>query len=132
MDVSSEDLDALVDPDAQETVPMWTVESQQAALEVALATLEAWARPDLPHDHWWSELQRYLTPAAREVVALTDPANIPVTSVSGVQLSEEGDTAYVGWVAAETNDGPWWVLVAWQPDGTWLVDRITRSHEAAS
>lgn len=131
-DVSSEDADALSDPDATEAVPVWTAESRQAVLEVAMAALQAWARPDLPHDQWWSGLSGYLTAGARDVVVLTDPANIPVTSIAAVSLPDEGQTAYVGWVAAETNDGPWWVLVAWQPDGTWLVDRITRSHEAAS
>lgn len=131
-DVSSEDADALSDPDASEAVPVWTAESRQAVLEVATAALQAWARPDLPHDQWWSGLSGYLTAGARDVVVLTDPANIPVTSIAAVSLPDEGQTAYVGWVAAETNDGPWWVLVAWQPDGTWLVDRITRSHEAAA
>lgn len=128
-DVASEDLDALVDPDAREVVPTWTEESRRAALDVAMAAMQAWARPDLPHEQWWAGLQGYLSPGAREVVVMTDPANIPVTTVTDVQLPDEGETAYVGWVEADTDDGPWWVLVACQPDGSWLVDRITRSHE---
>jgi hypothetical protein len=130
-DVVTEDDDMLIDPEASEAVPMWTDESRVAALDLAARAIEAWARPDLPYEQWWAGLAGYLTPGAREVVALTDPANIPVTSVAGVELPDEGDTAYVGWISADTNDGTWWVLVAWQADGTWLVDRITQSREVA-
>lgn len=131
-DVVTEDDEMLVDADASESVPAWTDESRRDALDLAVAALAAWARPDLPHDQWWAGLAGYLTAGAREVITMTDPANIPVTSVEAVELPDEGDTAYVGWIAAQTNDGTWWVLVAWQPDGTWLVDRITQSHEVAS
>lgn len=131
-DAVTEDDDALSDPDAVEQVPAWTDQTRASALEVATAAMTAWARPDLPYDQWWAGLATYLTPGAREVVALTDPANIPVTVAGAATLPDEGDTAYVGWVSFDTDDGTWWVLVAWQETGTWLVDRITASREVAS
>jgi hypothetical protein len=130
-DVVSETDDMLVDPNQREGVPTWSEETRTQALGAATAAMTAWARPDLPYDAWWSGLQAYLTPAAREVVALTDPANVPVTSFGPAQLPDEGDTAYVAWISFETNSGTWWVLAAWQDEDTWLVDRITQSREVA-
>ncbi|WP_431838003.1 hypothetical protein [Cellulomonas sp. Y8] len=130
-DVVTETDDMLVDPKQREAVPTWSEDTRAQALAAATTAMTAWARPDLPYDAWWSGLRDHLTSGAREVVAMTDPANVPVTSFGPAQLPDEGDTAYVAWISFETNSGTWWVLAAWQDEGTWLVDRITQSREVA-
>ncbi len=128
-DVDSEDGNMLVDPEVTAVVPTWSPELHVAAIDAATTAITDWARPDLTYDQWWPGLAGHLTPGAQQTVVDTDPVNIPVTTVGAAVLPDEGATAYLAWVSFETNAGTWWVLVAWQGDGTWLADRITQSHE---
>lgn len=122
-DVELEDPDALVDPGTVEVTP------QHPELDAgcfAQSVMNAWARPDLTHDQWWSGLSGLLTAGAQEIVVETDPALIPVTGAAAVDLVDAG-SPHLAWVSFDSGADTWWVLLAWQSDGRWLADRITQS-----
>lgn len=122
-DVELEDPDALVDLGAVEVTPQ---DPGPDAGCFAQSVMNAWARPDLPHDQWWAGLSDLLTAGAQEIVVETDPALIPVTSATAVDLVDAG-SPYLAWVSFDSGADTWWVLLAWQPDGRWLADRITQT-----
>lgn len=120
-DVELEHSDALVDPGETEALPDPT-----ALGCAAQAVMVAWARPDLPHEQWWEALSPLLTAGARDIVVDTDPASIPVHEAFAGELVD-GGSDWLVWVSFSTDVGGWWVLLAWQADGSWLADRITQT-----
>ncbi|OJV22900.1 MAG: hypothetical protein BGO26_00180 [Actinobacteria bacterium 69-20] len=124
----AEGLDELQPADATpQAVPTPGADHDAGALAQALTTLRAWADSALPADRWRAQLAPLMSAPGLAALAGTDPAAVPVHKVNGGRVVDAG-TAYLAWVAADTDAGTWWVLVSWQPaTGQWLTERITRS-----
>lgn len=109
-----------------QAVPTPGADHDAGALAQALATLRAWADSSLPADRWRARLAPLMSGPALAALTGTDPTAVPVHQVAGGRVVDTG-TAYLAWVAADTDAGTWWVLVSWQPTtGQWLTERITR------
>lgn len=121
----------VIDEDTGETVapqpvPSWDQAAREAVVEAAEAALTAFARPHLDYETWWAELEPLLTPQAAEDYAYVDPANVPVTAVTGPGQLVDDTSAYVARVEVPTDVGPYTVIVS-RADGAapWLTTRIT-------
>jgi len=121
----------VVDEDTGQTVgsqpvPTWDAAARAAAVNAAKAALTAFARPRLDHDTWWAGLEPLLTPEAAQDYAYVDPANVPVTAVTGPGRLIDSTSAYVAHVAFTTDAGTYTVVVS-RADGAapWLTSRIT-------
>lgn len=100
-------------------------DSQSNAVDAASAALEAFARPALDYDTWWSELLPLLSEQAGVAYAGTDPAQIPVHQVTGGGTVLEGSTEVSLIVQLPTDVGPYNVsLTRAGVDAPWLADRI--------
>ncbi len=120
-----------VDEDTGQTVgsqpvPTWDAASRAGAIDAAKAALTAFARPRLDYDTWWAGLEPLLTPEAAQDYAYVDPANVPVTAVTGTGRVVGSTSAYVARVAFGTDVGTYTVVVS-RADGAapWLTSRIT-------
>ncbi len=103
-----------------------TPDGDRAAAErAARTTLETWARPTLPYDRWWKDLEPLLTPEAAEDYAETDPANIPALRITGraVERAEPYDPNVTTFYF-ETTEGTFGVDVARSPGGPWRAFSI--------
>lgn len=99
--------------------------SQASAIDAATAALEAFARPALDYDTWWSELLPHLTQQAGVAYEGTDPAEIPVHQVTGAGSVLEGSTEVSLIVQLPTDAGPYNItLTRAGVDAPWLADRI--------
>lgn len=100
--------------------------SDQAALTAGAAAVTAFARPDLPAEEWWAELQPLLSPAAVEAYSGTDPAEVPARAVTGPPWRGESDSPYLALTFVPTDVGDYAVLLVRDGGGApWLVERIT-------
>lgn len=63
--------------------PAWLPGDQEGAKEVALSAMVDFARPGMEKVEWANDFARWLTPKATADYSAVDPANIPVTEVSG-------------------------------------------------
>ncbi|MFV0452771.1 MAG: hypothetical protein ACK5LS_11135 [Propioniciclava sp.] len=126
----------LIDEDTGETVtpeqvPEWDDASRAAVIDAAEAAMAAFARPDLDYDTWWGGVEPLLTQAAAEDYAWVDPANIPVTRVTGDGFIVNDTSVYVATVEVPTDAGRYQVLLS-RTDATtgWLVERFTPIEDA--
>lgn len=87
--------------------------------------LRLWARPSMGADAWWDDLEPYLTAQAQQDYSYTDPANVPVTKLTGAATLVELDTRRVAIVHVPTDAGLYAVTLSRSPESpTWLVERI--------
>ncbi len=100
--------------------------SGAAALDVATRAVAAFARPGLDADTWWTELAPMLSPAAQAAYVGTDPAEIPVTGVSGEpHVVDDVSSPYLATVAVPTDSGVYAVLLSRTGAGApWLIERL--------
>ena len=113
--------------------PTDDAESDEAALAAGAAAVTAFARPDLPAERWWSDLQPLLSPAAVEAYAGTDPAEVPARAVTGPPWQGESDSPYLALTFVPTDVGDYAVLLVRDGGGApWLVERITLVPAEAS
>lgn len=61
---------------------------EQAAAEV----VATWARPDVPADRWWRELEPLLSAAAIQAYGYTDPSSLPRLRVGSARRAPAGST----------------------------------------
>lgn len=118
------DEDAELEP--ARPVPIWDAQSQASAADAAARLLRAFARPDLDAASWWAQLQPLLTPTAAAAYEFTDPANVPVRTVTAAPSEVTSSSAYLAQVTVPTDVGPYVVLLAREGAGEpWLAERIT-------
>lgn len=104
-----------------------SIDGQQTARSTAAAVaartfMQAFARPDLSETAWWARVGPLLTPSGRQAVTGTDPALIPVTTVTGpakVLPNAEKDARIV---TVPTDIGDYTLFLAWdRARSRWLV-----------
>jgi hypothetical protein len=108
------------------TEPGWDEDSQAAAVAKAEALMEAFARPDLGEEEWWSGLAPLLSVEARLVYSAVDPANVPARRVTGTGKLLEGASAYIAQVQVPTDVGTYSVVLSRDSaTAPWQGERIT-------
>lgn len=105
--------------------------SQGAALDLGLAAVTAFARPDVSSAEWWTELSPMLSPAAMEAYVGTDPVQVPAREVTGPAWTGVSPSPFLATVFVPTDAGEYAVLMVREGGGApWLVERITRVEAA--
>lgn len=100
--------------------------STAAAVAVAEKLMIAFARPNVDATTWINGLYPYLTQAAGAAYAGTDPAKVPVNTVTGAGSVVDGATQYALLVKVPTNIGDYIVsLTRKTPTDPWLAARVT-------
>lgn len=100
--------------------------SAAAAVTVAGKLMTAFARPTVDATTWINGLYPYLTQAAGAAYAGTDPAKVPVNTVTGTGSVVAGATQYALLVKVPTNIGDYIVsLTRKSPTDPWLASRVT-------
>jgi len=121
--VAETDQDA--DQPEPELRPTWDEESRAAAVQTAEQAMTLFARPSLDADRWGSDLAPLLSPAAQTAHVGVDPAEIPVTEVSGPGVLVEEGTARLADIDVPTDVGTYRLLLSRADvDGPWLVEII--------
>lgn len=120
--VPDEDTGELITP---EPVPVWDATSRQSAIAAAENALTAYARPALPFDQWWADLQPLLDQQATSDYAHMDPARIVASQVTGAGVITDESSAYVAYVDVPTNVGTYGLILSrTDANAPWLVSRF--------
>lgn len=86
------------------TNPTWLPGDEAAAKEVATKALADFARPQVEETQWANDFARWLTPEATTAYSAVDPANVPVTKVTGQATLELDEANGFGVVAIVPTD----------------------------
>lgn len=105
----------------------WDDESKTEAIAVATRAMADFARPQAEATQWANDFARWLTPQATADYSTVDPANIPVSRVTGpATMAVDESNGYGVTVTLPTDIGPYAVqLLRTSKDSTWKVNRIT-------
>jgi hypothetical protein len=105
----------------------WDEASKTAALETATKAMTLYARPTLTDKVWIQDLGQLLTAQATADYQYVDPANIPVTKVTGLgQLKIDENNGFGCHVVFSTDAGAYDVqLLRSAADKPWQVNRFT-------
>jgi hypothetical protein len=105
----------------------WDEDSKKAAVDVASKAMAAFARPKAEATQWANDFARWLTPHATAAYSAVDPANIPVSKVTGPATLAVDETNGYGVIATVPTDiGPYKVhLLRASQDSPWKVNRLT-------
>lgn len=105
----------------------WDDESKTKAVAVATRAMADYARPGTDAALWANDFARWLTPQATADYSTVDPANIPVTRVTGpATLAVDEANGYGVTVTVPTDIGPYALqLLRTSKDSTWKVNRLT-------
>jgi len=107
--------------------PAVSVSPPPAALDAASAYVRAWARPQLDRDTWYAGTRHLAAPAYAQLLADTDPANVPAQAVTGPARAVSSTTAVV---VADVPTDAGTVRVRLTPiDGRWLVATCAPAQE---
>lgn len=100
--------------------------ARSSAVTQATAVMAAFASaPGESAQQWWSQLRPLMSESGREVYASVDPANVPVTEVTGDAMVEATSVASVARVAVPTDAGVYVVvLVRTDKFPAWAADRL--------
>jgi hypothetical protein len=106
--------------------PEWLPGDEEAAKETAANALRDFARPTIEETQWANDLARWLTPEATTAYSAVDPANVPVTEVTGPATLDVDPTNGFGVMATVPTDvGPYGVqLLRQSQDEPWKVNRL--------
>ncbi|MDF9279090.1 hypothetical protein P4U43_14975 [Arthrobacter sp. EH-1B-1] len=106
--------------------PEWTPEAEGAAKETAVNAMRDFARPGVEETQWANDFARWLTPDATVSYSSVDPANVPVTEVTGPATLEVDETNGFGVIATVPTDiGDYRVQLLRQgQDEPWKVNRL--------
>ncbi len=106
--------------------PEWTPEDEDAAKQVAEDALADFARPDVEETQWANDFARWLTPEATTSYSALDPANVPVSEVTGPATLDIDETNGFGVIATVPTDiGDYGVQLLRQgQDEPWKVNRL--------
>lgn len=87
--------------------------------------MSAYARPQAGPARWWRGLSSLLSPAARIAYTGTDPATIPVRSVTGPATMAPSSLPALARVSVPTDVGAYLVVLSRTPQAPgWLVERF--------
>ena len=100
------------DSGAPESVPVWDEAAREEAAARAVGFMTAFGRPTLPADRWLVGIQGLMAPEARDWFAYVDPANVPVTAVTGPADVRDVGSAYLAEVLVPTDAGPYLVTLS--------------------
>ncbi|WP_427008492.1 hypothetical protein [Pseudarthrobacter sp. H2] len=105
----------------------WDQASKDKAVEVAEKAMTDFARPAVEEKQWANDLARWLTPQATADYSAVDPANIPVSRVTGpATLSVDDANGFGVMAAVPTNAGTYTLqLLRTGKDAPWKVNRFT-------
>ena len=105
----------------------WDEASKTAALETATKAMTLYARPTVTDKEWIQELGQLLTAQATADYQYVDPANIPVTRLTGTgQLRIDENNGFGCHVVFPTDAGDYDVqLLRSAADKPWQVNRFT-------
>jgi hypothetical protein len=105
----------------------WDQASKDEAMDVAENAMTDFARPAVEEKQWANDLARWLTSQATADYSAVDPANIPVSRVTGpARLSVDEANGYGVTAAVPTNAGTYTVqLLRTGKDAPWKVHRFT-------
>ena len=105
----------------------WDEASKTAALETATQAMTLYARPTVPDKQWIQELGQLLTAQATADYQYVDPANIPVSRITGTgQLMIDENNGFGCHVVFPTDAGDYDVqLLRSAADKPWQVNRFT-------
>jgi hypothetical protein len=105
----------------------WDEESKKAAADVATKAMSDFARPHIEETQWANDFARWLTPEATAAYSAVDPANIPVSRVTGTAtLAVDEANGYGVTATVPTDIGPYKVqLLRTSKDSPWKVNRLT-------
>jgi len=118
---------AVAPQDAAGTLTAGERAAQQAsAVAVADQLMAAYARPTLTPAAWLAGISGYLTTQTAAAYQYTDPAQVPVSAITGAGTAQE-DADYISnaTVVVPTNIGPYTVQLT-RPDvsASWRVNVI--------
>lgn len=92
---------------------------------VARQVLLTWARPTVPAEQWWDDLEPMLSPSAREAYAYTDPSILPALKITGTPTVEKSTVTTWALVWFPTNDGRYGVQLSRTSEtAAWTMSRI--------
>ena len=105
----------------------WDEASKTAALETATKAMTLYARPMVTDQQWIQELGQLLTAQATADYQYVDPANIPVSRITGTgQLMIDENNGFGCHVVFPTDAGDYDVqLLRSAADKPWQVNRFT-------
>ncbi|BCW86461.1 hypothetical protein NicSoilE8_41340 (plasmid) [Arthrobacter sp. NicSoilE8] len=105
----------------------WDETSKKTALDTATKAMTLYARPTVNDKVWIQELGQLLTPQAAADYQYVDPANIPVTKITGTgKLTIDESNGFGCHVVFSTNAGNYDVqLLRTAADKPWQVNRFT-------
>lgn len=105
----------------------WDEPSKTAALETATKAMRLYVRPTVTDRIWIQELGQLLTAQAAADYQYVDPANIPVTKITGPgQLKIDQNNGFGCHVVFPTDAGEYDVqLLRSAADKPWQVNRFT-------
>ncbi len=116
-------------PSANPTVtkPTWAPGDEDAAKKVALEAMTDFARPRVDKTRWANDFARWLAPQATADYSGVDPANVPVSKITGPPTLTVDKSNGFGVIAAvPTNIGTYTVqLLRASQEAPWKVNRIT-------
>lgn len=99
--------------------------ARQEARRTGLRAMQMFARPKMSQSEWLAALAPLMTPEAQAAYGTVDPANIPVTRVSGAARVTPASHPMVARVAVPTDDGVYLVILTRTDEQPrWLVDRV--------
>lgn len=105
----------------------WDDESKTEAAKIATRAMADYARPKEEATQWANDFARWLTPQATADYSTVDPANIPVSRVTGpATLAVDETNGYGVTVTVPTDIGHYTLqLLRTSKDATWKVNRLT-------
>ncbi|MBX3196392.1 MAG: hypothetical protein KF727_15005 [Microbacteriaceae bacterium] len=99
--------------------------SQQDAIAAATKVMETFARPQLSAEEWWRAMLPLLSQQGAHAYEGTDPAEIPVTAVTGPGQVLEASTEVLLIVQLPTDAGLYNItLTRSDASSPWLAERI--------
>jgi hypothetical protein len=112
--------------------PEWLPGDEEAARDVAVNAMRDFARPELDETRWANDFARWLTPKATTAYSFVDPANVPVTEVTGPASLEIDEANGFGATATVPTDiGNYRVQLLRQgQDEPWKVNRLHPPEDA--
>lgn len=114
------------DPNAPKPSPVtWTAESKQAATDVAVKFMGAYAKPQAPQPGWAESLVPFASVELMNDFRAVNTAYVTTRNPgkSG-KLSATDFDPYNATVVVTASEGPWTLGVHRQPDGSWRVSSL--------
>lgn len=106
-------------------LPTTSPEAETDAADAAQRVVETFGQPELTADAWMDAMYPVLSQKGATAYLGTDPANIPVTGVTGEPTVLTGLTATYALVEVPTNAGIYTVTLTRDDAGSpWLAERI--------